>query len=255
MATILSIEDNVETQIILKMALSDKHKLITSYDLDHASKIISTDTVDLILLDLHLPDGNGMDLLSDLCRFTTIPKIPVIILSATNDLACRVNGLHAGADDFIVKPFDSDDICARIDSVLRRGPTRHSLTQINIGNISLDLIQHTAIAVTNEQITHLSLTPIEFKILITLSNPFGSKFSRDYLKQIIWPDTYISLRNIDTHICKLRKKLEHTHVDIQNRRSHGYYLVIQKVKSIEHPNIFKDNTTLPQSQSSFYFRN
>lgn len=245
MATILIIEDNIETQVLLQRTLSPQHKLVVSYNLMDALKFATDQSIDLVLLDLILPDGNGMTFLKSLCQQDKIPKIPVIILSGIHDLKSRVEALNAGADDFIIKPFDKEDILARLSSVLRRGPARHSLEYLNIGNLVLDLVQQSATAKINNSDFQLNLTPIEFKILVTFCNHLGKEFSREQLKQLIWKDTYISLRNIDTHICNLRKKLEPARMDIQNKRSKGYFLVFNKSPQENLHPLLMEPTSLP----------
>lgn len=247
METILIIDDNIETQILLRSILK-QYKLLMAYNLREAEAYFLKEKIDLILLDLCLPDGSGMNFLAQLCPEPNVPRTPVIIVSGINDIHSRVEGLNSGADDFITKPFDSEDVLARINSVLRRGPARHSLEFLNIGNLVLDLIEHQAKANIDGELKDLNLTPIEFKILLNFSNHLGQEFSREQLKQIIWKDTFISLRNVDTHICNLRKKLEVTNIDIQNKRTRGYYLNINNFRKTTSSRMFIDSFDLPTNK-------
>ena len=230
MASILTIEDNIETQLILKRALEDKHNVIVAYDLESAKHIIKDKNIDLIMLDLMLPDGQGLSLFNELC-VEGVSKIPVIILSSLSDMKTKVNGLELGADDYINKPFEQRELLARIDSVLRRGPTRQSDSVIVVADVSIDLNKQMATQKDQKGTTDLELTPIELKILTVLSKQMNQDLSRDYLKDAVWGKTFISRRNVDTHICKLRKKLEATRLDITNKRGKGYHIVIKETKS------------------------
>lgn len=247
METILIIDDNIETQILLKTILKS-YKLIVAYNLKEAEVYFQTEKIDLILLDLYLPDGNGMMFLKKLCPEPNVPKVPVIIISSSDDITSKVTGLKSGADDFITKPFAPEDVQARIISVLRRGPARHTIEFLNLGNLVLDLIEHQAKADLDGKLVDLNLTPIEFKILVNFCNHLGHEYSREELKQLIWKDTYISLRNVDTHICNLRKKLELTNIDIQNKRSRGYFLIVNTYKKFSSVHMYNDSFDLPKAK-------
>ena len=251
MTTILIIEDNVEVQLLLKKYLENS-RLIVCYSLAEASNYLSSDEVDLVILDLLLPDGNGLSFLSRLCADNNIPKFPVIVISGKNDIESQISCLNSGADDFISKPFNKEDLLARVNSVLRRGPLRHSLEKLTIGNLALNVVQQTAKVFLNNKYLDLSLTPIEFKLLLNFCNHIDTPFSRQDLKEIFWSETYISSRNIDTHICNLRKKLILTSLDIINKRTRGYYLKIVPHKQKMEFTYYSEAPHLPTSKTINY---
>jgi DNA-binding response OmpR family regulator len=250
MAKILTIEDNVETQIILKRVLEKDHDLKICYDLTSARSYIHEIDFDLVLLDIHLPDGDGFTFFKELSFSKTASQIPVIIISSINDLNTKVLGLKSGADDYITKPFEYEDLKARVETVLRRGPARHNSSIINIFNLELDLLKQTVVFKSNEQLFEIDLTPIEFKILVTFCNSFEHYISREELKSIVWGSTYISLRNVDTHVCNLRKKIIGTKIDIMNKRGLGYIAknsdqAIDAESNLKH--LINDSFSLPRN--------
>ncbi len=224
MTTILTIEDNIETQLLLKKALEPKYNVKIFYNLATAREYLKSNQVDLILLDLMLPDGMGLNLFKDFGADKPAARTPIIILSSLTDVKTKIIGLESGADDYILKPFDHQELIARIESVLRRGPTRHTESTITFADIVVDLANQSACYKKHDKVNDLSLTPIEFKILLSLTRQFGTQIPRDTLKDIVWGDIFVSKRNVDTHICKLRKKLEDTTINILNKRGKGYFV-------------------------------
>ncbi len=239
MAKILSIEDCIETQIIIKRVLETCYDLTISYNLKSARQFINQNDYDLILLDLVLPDGEGLQFFKELSFSNSASQVPVIILSGLSDVDTKVKGFEFGADDYITKPFEYSELKARIASVLRRGPTRHHDTTISILNLELDLIKQTVFHKCANIVYEISMTPIEFKILTTFCRSFETFISREELKLLVWGNTYISLRNIDTHVCNLRKKLSSTKIEIYNKRNLGYIARINN----SHLNNHFDNTS------------
>jgi len=206
--------------------MGSDYESLLAYNLESAKEILKSKEVDLILLDLGLPDGEGISLVQDLCIEKSLTRIPIIVLSGHSDIETKVNCLKQGADDFISKPFDKNDLLARIDSVLRRGPLRQNRYRFSVSNVVFDLEKQIAIIKSENENINLELTPIEFKIMHILSKNIGVEVAREALKDQVWGDTFISARNIDTHICKLRKKMSKAHFEISNKRGKGYYLII-----------------------------
>lgn len=176
-------------------------------------------TVDLILLDWMMPDMNGLDVCKQIRRYS---DVPIIFLSAKSDEIDKLVGLEIGADDYITKPFSARELLARIRTVLRRVSRQKQvpINPINIGlndqlevdsviiehsNLRIDLHRHLAYIGKQE----LTLTPTEFKLLVTLAQSPGRVYSRLQLLDICLGQEYIGYeRSIDTHISNLRKKLD-----------------------------------------------
>ncbi|MCC2677921.1 MAG: two-component system response regulator [Pseudobdellovibrio sp.] len=227
MKKVLVIEDNVETQNLLKKYLQHLYDLRIAPDLHSAWELIEKEDWDVILLDRGLPDGDGLEICAKLKRFNMDGKFPVIVLTASSELEEKIKGLTAGADDYVIKPFEPRELLTRIEVVLRRRNTPSSFqSTITLANIIVDLETHTASARVGENETvPLDLTPIEFKILLALIRNYGNReISRDTLISSVWDKVNLSMRNIDTHICHLRKKIARGNLQIKNKRNKGYYL-------------------------------
>lgn len=156
----------------------------------------------LVVLDLMLPDMDGLDVAREIRQKSSTP---VIMLTARAEDADRITGLEIGADDYVVKPFNSRELVARVRAVLRRVEGSTKLTVIEAGDLVINLDSHEAY-LTGEL---LDLTPVEFKLLATLAREPGRVFTRLQLLSALSGTTYATLdRTIDTHIKNLRKKIE-----------------------------------------------
>jgi len=181
---------------------------------------LKIDNFDLLVLDLGLPDGSGLDLLRSLRNQDN--GIPVIILTAWDAVSDRISGLDAGSDDYMVKPFELEELAARIRALLRRSAGRIS-PLMEYGKISVDL---SAMEVTlNGQKVHLSRN--EYSLLITfLENP-GKIFSRMELEKILYGwEQEVESNTIQVFVHNLRKKLGKSII----RNIHGLGYVLEKTK-------------------------
>jgi DNA-binding response OmpR family regulator len=159
---------------------------------------------DLVLLDIGLPDGSGLDVCRELRRQT---EVPIIMLTARGSEADRVAGLELGADDYIVKPFSAREVMARVRAVLRRAsPTAagDGSETIAIGDLSLDTARHEA-QLAGEPI---EFSRKEFELLRVLMADAGSVITREALIEDVWDMNWFgSTKTLDVHISGLRKKL------------------------------------------------
>jgi two-component system response regulator MtrA len=178
---------------------------------------------DLVILDVLMPSVDGISLCLQLRRES---DVPVLFLSAKRDAPDRVVGLRIGADDYIGKPFDNDELLARIGALLRRGRAARSSgeSQLRFGRLIIDLASVQAIAGDR----HIPLTPTEFKLLRTLGQEPGRVFSRDDLLTTVWGyEPGSDTRLVDVHVGRLRKKLldaDVNEVAIETARGFGYRL-------------------------------
>ncbi len=155
--------------------------------------------VALALVDVMLPGKDGFALMEDLER----EKIPVIYLTAKDDVVSKVHGLKAGAEDYIVKPFEVLELLVRIEKVLKR--TGRSRERIQIRDVVIDLKEH-SVTKKGEKV---SLKPLEYELLVTLAGSKNMAFSREELINRIWGCDYMGeTRTVDVHIGQLRKKLD-----------------------------------------------
>ena len=158
---------------------------------------------DLVLLDIGLPDGSGLDVCRELRREA---EIPIIMLTARGSEADRVAGLELGADDYVVKPFSAREVTARVRAVLRRaGPGAENGNQpIRIGDLSLDAARHEAL-LAGEQ---LELSRKEFELLRVLMEDAGRVITREALIEEVWDMNWFgSTKTLDVHVSGLRRKL------------------------------------------------
>jgi len=180
---------------------------------------------DLVVLDLMLPDGNGIELLTWLRAQS---RLPVIILSSRGDETDRVVGLELGADDYVVKPFSPREVVARVRAVLRRTvpaaatPATPSPEPEPTG-LRVDPDRRQAWRGSHE----LDLTKLQFDLLATLLATSGRVHTREALLDGVWGDTYVSDRTVDVHIKDLRRKIAEAGGDpgvIETVRGVGYRL-------------------------------
>ena len=182
---------------------------------------VRAQTPRLILLDLMLPERNGLDICKELRAFSSVP---IIMVTARIEEIDRLLGLELGADDYICKPFSPREVVARVKSVLRRAEGHHLAAQ----GVQLDEARYRAILPGGE----VELTAVEFKLLHYLSQSPGRIYTRTQLMDRIYPDhRIVGDRTIDSHIKKLRKKL----ADIAGNREliHSVYGVGYKFEETD----------------------
>jgi two-component system, OmpR family, catabolic regulation response regulator CreB len=185
-----------------------------------AAELLATRDIQLVVLDVGLPDVSGFDLLKQIRRDH---KVPVIMLTARSDELDRVLGLEIGADDYVVKPFSPRELSARVKAVLRRTQAAQA-PAADSGRLALDSLKR-QVSYAGVQ---LVLSKYEYEILKTLIEHPGRVFSREQLMNRIWEDPAQSLdRTVDVHIKNLRAKLRGVRPDIDaivTHRGSGYSL-------------------------------
>lgn len=217
MANILVVEDDksINDLIVMNLKLAG-HTCRQAFDGQEAIHIVKEWQMDLVLLDVLLPYQDGFSLMEQ----KVFRDKPVIFLTAKNATVDKVKGLKLGADDYIVKPFETVELLARVEAVLRRtGPSQRIF---EIGNTVVYLDQRT---VTVDG-TSVELTNREFELLEVLINNRNLALSREKLLDLAWGyDYYGDTRTVDVHITKLRKKLK-MESSIKTVYKHGYRLEV-----------------------------
>ncbi|MDK2976361.1 MAG: two-component system, OmpR family, alkaline phosphatase synthesis response regulator PhoP [Candidatus Marinimicrobia bacterium] len=175
---------------------------------------------DLTILDLMLPDMDGLDICRDIRKDPRHNNMPVVMLTARGDETDTVLGLELGADDYVTKPFSPKELVARVKAVLRRGISSQDSPLLNIN-------QEVFIDTEKYEVTYrnkpVSLTPTEFRILTILCERKGMVFSRDQILDRLWGNEKAVLdRTIDVHIKHIREKLGEAGKYISNLRGIGY---------------------------------
>ncbi|MDV4150016.1 response regulator transcription factor [Clostridium sp. AL.422] len=204
---ILIVEDDKSINDILFYALkSEGYTPYSTFSLKEAKDYININFPNLILLDLNLPDGNGFDL----CReINSKYSIPIIILTAKNDVVDKVLGLELGADDYITKPFHIKEVLSRIKAVFRR--IEKSSSTYNSSFIEIN--KHIKINFKNRTVLKndnvVQLKPKEYELLEFFVQNRNKVFSREQLIDNIWEFSYDGdVRTVDIHIRRLRSKLD-----------------------------------------------
>jgi DNA-binding response OmpR family regulator len=219
---ILVVEDDPTLRLVLQDNLTaEGYAVDVAATGGTANKRTQTSVPDLILLDLTLPDCDGLDLLPTLHQRG---EVPIIILTARGQHSEKLRGLGLGADDYITKPFNLDELLARIRAVLRRA--RRTINSVQVGEVTIDFVNKSA-SVANRSIP---LTHREFELLSYLAERRGKIVHRDELLRAIWGylDADITTRTVDFAIARLRKKIEADHHNpqmIRTAHGDGYYLV------------------------------
>jgi len=203
--TILVIEDDPSLREGLELNLRHEgYRVLSAADAAGGIELARSAGPDLVLLDLMLPDGSGLDLLRRLRRDEVIGETRVLILTALGLESDKVRGLRLGADDYITKPFGVAELLARIDAALRR-PRRARHARIRIGPIEIDP-ERRAVERAGAPV---KLTRREFDLLLHLSRNPDRVFSREQLLLQVWgPDYEGTARTVDNFISSLRAKLE-----------------------------------------------
>jgi DNA-binding response OmpR family regulator len=219
--TILIIEDEKKLVEILKKALrGERYAFDIAYDGEEGLKKALQGDYGLIILDLSLPKKDGMDVCKEL-RAKSI-HTPIIMLTARGVIENKVDGLDAGADDYLLKPFSLDELFARIRAVLRR----RKVSEIPLLSFSDILIDGKKHEVTREGKV-ISLTPKEYRILETLIRNKGQAVSRKNLIDEVWGPHFKETNNeLNVHVRYLRRKIDGTRKNpiIQTIRGVGYTL-------------------------------
>lgn len=197
---VLIVEDDEAIANLLYMDLSDEgYRCTCVYNGREAADLLETNTdFDFILLDIMLPEINGYELLD----YIKPMEIPVIFLTAKSSVKDRIQGLKMGADDYIVKPFQSGEVIARMEAVLRRyGKNRKNLS---FADVTVNLESRKAYQGGEE----IELTVKEFDLLVELIQNKNVAQYRDRLYERVWNEPFMGdTRTLDTHIQRLRKKL------------------------------------------------
>ncbi|MEN8264330.1 MAG: response regulator transcription factor [Nitrospirota bacterium] len=205
MNKILAVDDDRDILKVLKANLElQSYEVDTADHWEEARKIISETLPDLILLDVMLPDGDGVEICREIK--SDYPQIPIIMLTAKDKVSDKVLGLESGADDYVVKPFETLELLARIKACLRRvGPAAHKEV-ITIKNIRIDFKKR-LVTLSGKTI---DLTPKEYELLCFFVLHRGEALNRDIIRKNVWKDSniYSWSRVIDVHIQHLRQKIE-----------------------------------------------
>ncbi|SQC02126.1 two component transcriptional regulator, HTH-type [Clostridium tetanomorphum] len=200
MEKVLIVEDDSTISDLIKLNLKMvNYETKQAYNGIQALAIIEKEEFDLILLDIMLPELDGFSVIEKI----KYKDIPVIFLTAKSSIADKVKGLKMGADDYVVKPFESIELLARVEAVLRRYGKNNDILRFEDLEICLKEM------IVKKQGTIIDLTLKEFELLSLLIQNKGIALSRDKILEKVWGYDYLGeTRTVDMHIQRLRKKLD-----------------------------------------------
>ena len=207
---ILIVEDEADIRRFVRLTLeTEGHTVHEATTLQRGLIEAGTRRPDLVVLDLGLPDGDGVDLIRDL---RTWSGMPIIVLSARSAEASKIAALDAGADDYLVKPFGSGELMARVRAQLRRSQragVASAQPVIEFGNITVDLSRRTVERRSGQGSEVLHLTPIEYKLLTHLASQPDRGITHAQLLKAVWgPGHTEDTHYVRVHMANLRKKVE-----------------------------------------------
>ena len=218
MNNILLVEDDIHIQTVNKRILEDEggYNVSIAMNLAEARAAIAKSPPDFIMLDIMLPDGSGLDFLAELRASGC--EIPILLLTALGETKNKVTGLLAGSDDYLAKPYDYDELIARIEANLRRG-AKQAEPSLKFGTLSIDTENGTAL-INN---TDLNLSRTDFGLLRLLARNKDRTMSVEGLYEAVWKQKMgDDSRALISAASRLRKKLTGSGYTITNVRNQGY---------------------------------
>ncbi len=228
MKRILIVDDEKDLVELVSYNLSKEgFSVEPSYNGQDAIEKLRSQYFDLVILDLMLPELDGLEVLRIIRSDQKLRSLPVLILTAKGEETDRVLGLELGSDDYVTKPFSPRELVARIKAIFRRTSRETIETQedvLRIGELVIDRDRY-SVRINNREI---KLSTIEFKLLLYLAERKGKIFTRDQLLDAVWGnEVYVEPRTVDVHIRRLRSQIEEDPSNpryIKTRRGVGYYL-------------------------------
>src|SRR6185295_4840718 len=207
MSRILIIEDETPMRTALADVMeAEGYRALTAADGESGLKRAMEEKPDLILLDIMMPKLDGYEVCAELRRLAN--PVPVLMLTAKGQVEDRVAGLDAGADDYLVKPFSTEELLARVRALLRRFQRQtqmRAMMKLKLGDVEVDLARQTA--VRRKKAIHL--TAKEFSMLRLMAEAPGEPISRERFLDVVWGYTaFPTTRTVDNHIASLRAKIE-----------------------------------------------
>jgi DNA-binding response OmpR family regulator len=221
---ILVVDDEPDALELIAFNLKNAGlEVLTAENGDQALRLARSQLPDLILLDLMLPEVDGLEVCKILRRDAATSAIPIIMVTAKAAEMDRVLGLELGADDYVTKPFSPRELVLRVKNLLRRRQAAETPTdRISVGDLSIDIPRH----LVTVQGRAVELTATEFRLLSVLAQRRGRVQSREQLLRDVWNyETVIDTRTVDTHMRRLREKLGPAARYLDTVRGVGYRFI------------------------------
>jgi two-component system phosphate regulon response regulator PhoB len=218
---ILVVDDDPDILSLVRYNLErEGFSVLTAANGQDALQLVQSQPPQAIILDLMLPEVDGLEVFRQVKRDPTLSDIPVIMLTAKGEEVDRVVGFELGADDYLTKPFSPRELVLRLKAILKRStPREEPIRRLSLKDLEVDFDRH-QVWIGGEEI---SLTVIEFGLLSTLASRRGRVQTRDRLLADVWNyDSDVDSRTVDTHIRRLRSKLGRWAEAIETVRGLGY---------------------------------
>ena len=205
MERILIVEDELPMRAALQdVLLSEGYRVLSAADGESGLQRALEEKPDLVLLDIMMPRLDGFQVCEELRRLSN--PVPILMLTAKGQIEDRVTGLDAGADDYLVKPFSTEELLARVRALLRRNRRQaRAPARLRLGEVEIDLKRQTA----NRGRKPIALTAKEFAMLRLMAESPGEPISRERFLDVVWGYTaFPTTRTVDNYVASLRSKLE-----------------------------------------------
>lgn len=226
MKRVLCVEDHQDYVELIQESLK-AYEVISAMTIKSAKALIEkSEPFDCIILDLSLPDGDGLRLFSLLREKPEYSSVPVIFLTHSDEIEDKVAAFQLGAVDYLTKPIHPLELKTRIDARLKQAEIKlDSENILEVGNLKLNLTEQGLVRKDSNSNTPIELTAREWKLLMYLAQNKGRILSREQILEHLWPNSHVVDRTIDTHISNLRKKIHPTTVEIKSVPGLGYKLI------------------------------
>ena len=221
---ILIVDDAIDHQQMILSILGNSHFLSQAFTLTEAKKLLVKNTYDLILLDISLPDGDGLSFYAEMLSENLMKNSPVIFVTAHSEANKEIMGFSLGAEDYIVKPIEPGRLRARIESRLKHleGKKNKDLV-LSKGNLKISVSYQQVTVIHDGAEVPIDLTPVEFKLLFHFLRYEEHVFSREQLLAAVWGNTADVIdRTVDMHVSNLRKKITLSNYKIKAIHGSGY---------------------------------
>lgn len=225
MEKILCIEDAPDVIAIIETAFKD-HEILWAKSINEAKRQITQGSYQAVLLDIELPDGDGLALLGE--GLLDPHKVPIVLLTGKKDFASKVTAFTLGAEDFIVKPFDPVELKLRVEAKIKKFAHTQEEANFKVGDLVCSSYEQKIWQVNGNVKEAISLTSLEFRLFITLAKKPERIYSRADLLEKVWgSELNVTDRTVDTHVAHLRKKLVKSNVSIETVFGSGYRLRVR----------------------------
>lgn len=215
------IDDNKDLLDVLASSLGDSFNLELFTEPEKGIEFIRNNHTDAILLDLHIPGKDGFQVYEEVKRAKS--NLPVLFLTGDTTLNSMVRGLDMGADDFLVKPVQTEELVARVRNRISLSKrSNQSNKTIQFKDLVIDLDGH-QVLINNSPV---KLTPKEYQLLLVLAQNPNRVIHKDDLITMLWKDVHVEVNNLDTHFSNLRRKLKPFSTHIKTLKNLGYVLRI-----------------------------